>query len=73
MQISRQVLRLNPADLRLSSRAWKVKLIGERADDAGGAYDDLIVDMVDELQSGIVSLLIPTPNAVNREGFNRDR
>ena len=35
-QIARQVVELKAADLRLPARAWKVKLIGEGADDAGG-------------------------------------
>ena len=36
---------LKPADLRLPARAWKVKLIGEGADDAGGVFDDTITEM----------------------------
>ena len=35
-QIARQVVELKAADLRLPARAWKVKLVGEGADDAGG-------------------------------------
>lgn len=45
-QIARQVVKLNAADLRLPARAWKVKLVGEGADDAGGVFDDLITEMV---------------------------
>ena len=45
VQISRQVVKLKPADLRLPARAWKVKLIGEGADDAGGVFDDTITEM----------------------------
>ena len=44
-QIARQVVRLNPSDLCLPSRAWKVKLLGEGADDAGGVFDDTITEM----------------------------
>ena len=64
---------IKPQDLRLPSRAWKVKLVGEGADDAGGVFDDTITEMCQEITSGAVSLLVPTPNAVNEEGFNRDR
>lgn len=64
---------MKPEDLRLPSRAWKVKLVGEGADDAGGVFDDTITEMCQELVSGVVPLLIPTPNAVNDEGFNRDK
>lgn len=45
MQIARQVVKLNASDLRLPSRAWKVKLVGEGADDAGGVFDDTITEM----------------------------
>ncbi|XP_068741343.1 probable E3 ubiquitin-protein ligase HERC1 [Montipora capricornis] len=72
-QIARQVVRLNPSDLCLPSRAWKVKLLGEGADDAGGVFDDTITEMCQELQSGVVKLLIPTPNSSTEVGYNRDR
>lgn len=45
-QISRQVVKMKPADLRLPSRAWKVKLLGEGADDAGGVFDDTITGKI---------------------------
>ena len=44
-QIAQQVVALKPEDLRLPARAWKVKLIGEGADDAGGVFDDTITEM----------------------------
>ncbi|XP_035829751.1 probable E3 ubiquitin-protein ligase HERC1 isoform X3 [Aplysia californica] len=72
-QIAQQVVALKPEDLRLPARAWKVKLIGEGADDAGGVFDDTITEMCQELESGVVPLLIPTPNAKNESGNNRDR
>lgn len=62
-----------PQDLRLPSRAWKVKLVGEGADDAGGVFDDTITEMCQEITTGLVPLLVPTPNALNDEGFNRDK
>ena len=45
VQIARQVVKLKPADLCLPARAWKVKLVGEGADDAGGVFDDTITEM----------------------------
>lgn len=45
VQIAKQVVNLNPLELRLPSRAWKVKLVGEGADDAGGVFDDTITEM----------------------------
>ena len=44
-QIAQQVIKLSAGDLRLPTRAWKVKLIGEGADDAGGVFDDTITEM----------------------------
>ncbi|XP_014842886.1 PREDICTED: probable E3 ubiquitin-protein ligase HERC1 isoform X1 [Poecilia mexicana] len=73
VQIAKQVVNLNPLELRLPSRAWKVKLVGEGADDAGGVFDDTITEMCQELQSGVVDLLIHTPNSFSDVGCNTDR
>lgn len=73
MQIAKQVVDMMPQDLRLPSRAWKVKLVGEGADDAGGVFDDTITEMCQEITSGLVPLLVMTPNSLNDEGFNRDK
>ncbi len=51
----------------------QVKLIGEGADDAGGVFDDTITEMCQELKTGVVSLILTTPNARNETGYNRDR
>ncbi|XP_028516065.1 probable E3 ubiquitin-protein ligase HERC1 isoform X2 [Exaiptasia diaphana] len=73
VQIAHQVVKLKSSDLCLPSRAWKVKLVGEGADDAGGVFDDTITEMCQELEEGIVPLLIHSPNATSEVGFNRDR
>ncbi|XP_058472668.1 probable E3 ubiquitin-protein ligase HERC1 [Solea solea] len=73
VQIAKQIVSLNPLELRLPSRAWKVKLVGEGADDAGGVFDDTITEMCQELQSGVVDLLIHTPNSFADVGSNTDR
>ncbi|TRY98659.1 hypothetical protein DNTS_005902 [Danionella cerebrum] len=73
VQIAKQVVNLNPSELRLPSRAWKVKLVGEGADDAGGVFDDTITEMCQELQSGVVDLLIHSPNSIADVGSNTDR
>lgn len=72
-QIATQIIQKPSSDLRCASRAWKVSLIGEAADDAGGVFDETIAQMCEELQSGTLDLLIPTPNARNKCGFNTDR
>ncbi|KAF6207949.1 hypothetical protein GE061_016398 [Apolygus lucorum] len=73
MQVARQVVKMKASDLRLPSRAWKVKLVGEGADDAGGVFDDTITEMCEEMLNGTVPLLIPTPNTLNDTGYSRDR
>ena len=44
-QIAQQILQKPVVDLRSSSRAWKVNLIGEGADDAGGVFDETMAQM----------------------------
>ena len=44
-QIATQVLALDPASIRCKPRAWKVHLVGEGADDAGGVFDETIAQM----------------------------
>jgi len=48
-------------------------LVGEGADDAGGVFDDTIAQMMEELQTLTVKLLILTPNGRNETGYNQDR
>ena len=72
-QLSKQVLSFNLEQLRLPSRAWKVTLIGEGADDAGGVFDEIMGEMIREIQQkSICKILIPTPNALADSGNNRD-
>ncbi|VVC31643.1 Hypothetical protein CINCED_3A017272 [Cinara cedri] len=72
-QVAKQIVNINAELLRLPSRAWKVKLVGEGADDAGGVFDDTIAQMMEELQTQTVKLLILTPNGRNESGYNQDR
>ena len=39
------ILQKVPKDLRCPSRSWKVNLVGEGADDAGGVFDETIAQM----------------------------
>lgn len=49
-QVSSQILNnFNAHTLRLPSQAWKVKLVGEGADDAGGVFDDVMSEMCHEI------------------------
>ena len=52
VQIANQILLKEPKDLRCHSRAWKVNLVGEGADDAGGVFDETIAQICEvSLQS----------------------
>ena len=44
-QLATQILQKSSSDLWCSSRAWKVSLTGEGADDAGGVFDETITQM----------------------------
>ncbi len=44
-QVAPLILQKNPVDLRCPSRAWKVNLLGEGADDAGGVFDETMAQM----------------------------
>ena len=55
-QIASQVLEIDPASIRCKPRAWKVHLVGEGADDAGGVFDETIAQMC-EVRTNI----IPSP------------
>ncbi|CAI8021126.1 Probable E3 ubiquitin-protein ligase HERC1 [Geodia barretti] len=52
-QIAQQILQKPVVDLRSSSRAWKVNLIGEGADDAGGVFDETMAQMCEVRQSSV--------------------
>ncbi|XP_071743775.1 uncharacterized protein [Lepeophtheirus salmonis] len=72
-QIAEQVFYIDPKELRLPYRSWKVKLVGEAADDAGGVFDDTISEMCQELSKDVLNLLTPTPNGISDIGSNQDK
>lgn len=43
--MSGQILQKNPSDLLCAQRTWKVTLVGEGADDAGGVFDETLTQM----------------------------
>ena len=53
------------------SRIFSVTIEGERANDGGGPYRDVMSNICKEFQSGVLPLLIPTPNNKNNHGDNR--
>ena len=56
----------------VNSRAYKIDFIGENSIDVGGPYRDSIVNVVTEMEMGLVPLLIKSPNNRNEHGANRD-
>ena len=66
-------MKIDSQTLRLPSQAWKVKLVGEGADDAGGVFDDTMSEMCKEVTDSNLKLLIKTPNAKDEVGLHRDK
>ena len=44
-QVAEQVLSLKPPESLLLTKVWKVKLVNEAADDAGGVFDEVVTHM----------------------------
>ena len=44
-QVAKHVLKQKPKDLCFPSRAWKIRLVDEAADDAGGVFDEIMTEM----------------------------
>eukprot|EP00003_Mantamonas_plastica_P025659 TRINITY_DN5077_c0_g1_i2.p1 TRINITY_DN5077_c0_g1~~TRINITY_DN5077_c0_g1_i2.p1 ORF type:complete len:2779 (-),score=932.05 TRINITY_DN5077_c0_g1_i2:1157-9493(-) len=74
-QIARQLLTVDANTMRCkpSENAWHLKLEGEHAIDAGGVYREGFTQMIQELQSPHINLLIPVPNSKHQVGVNRDK
>lgn len=56
----------------VDDRIYKINFQGESSIDAGGPFRDSIVNVVNEMESGLVPLLIKSPNNRNEHGPNRD-
>ena len=70
-QAFRELHHLAPKVLRRRDRAFKVRFIGEGADDYGGVFREAITNMCAELQSDSSLLFILTPNGKFGNGDNR--
>jgi hypothetical protein len=58
--------------VRWRQKAWRTVLRGLYADDYGGVYRDVIERMCTEVQSSLLPLFIPCPNAREQIGSNRN-
>lgn len=72
VQVAKQVVEMKATELRLPSRAWKVKLLGEGADDAGGVFDDTITEMCQEIVSGEYSPFFSSNNVIDAPDKHED-
>jgi E3 ubiquitin-protein ligase HERC1 len=61
------------ARLAHNSKAFAVTLVGEGASDVGGPYRQVLEDIVAELQSATLNLLVPTPNASQSLALDRGK
>ncbi|TNV74071.1 hypothetical protein FGO68_gene5475 [Halteria grandinella] len=60
--------RINNVD----EQVLRVEFKGEGSIDAGGPYRETLTNICKELMSGVLPLLIPTPNNKNNHGQNRE-
>ena len=77
-QIIQQLKYDGPSDLRnfrkrdVDSRIYKINFKGEGSIDAGGPFRDSLSNIVQEMERGLVPLLIKSPNNKNDHGSNRE-
>lgn len=57
---------------RTDERCWRVKFLGEGSIDAGGPFRDSLVNMARELETGVLPLLMQSPNNRAEVGTNRE-
>lgn len=67
-----QLHSIQPSLLRGADRSFKCQFVGEFGDDFGGLYRECLAQISSELQSKILPLLKPCPNAINGVGENRE-
>jgi IS1 family transposase len=64
---------MNPSILRKTDKLYNVKLLGERAQDAGGPYRESFDIYASELQSKALPLFLRTVNGRHAVGYNREK
>ena len=58
--------------VKYRQKPWKTVFKGMYADDYGGLYRDMLEKLCQELQSSVLPLFIPCPNAREQIGLNRN-
>ena len=56
----------------VDSKCYNITFRGEGSIDAGGPFRESLVNVANELESGVVPILIKSPNNRNEHGINRD-
>jgi len=56
----------------IDERCYRINFKGEGSIDAGGPFRDSLVNIVNEMEDGVLPLLIKSPNNRNDHGSNRD-
>lgn len=72
-QAFRKMHIMPPFNLRRADKLYTVKLLGERAQDAGGPYRESFDIYANELQSKTLPLLVRTANGRQAVGYNREK
>jgi hypothetical protein len=62
-----------PTTLRRHDQLFQALFAGERAHDVGGPYRETIGTCIEDVMSSRMDLFLPTPNAVNNVGSDRDK
>jgi HECT-domain (ubiquitin-transferase)/Concanavalin A-like lectin/glucanases superfamily len=70
-QLFQQLHFVAPETLRRHDQTWRVDLVAEGAQDAGGVFRDSISNLCEELQSDTLPLLVPVPNRQAMESDKR--
>ena len=56
----------------VDERCYRINFKGEGSIDAGGPFRDSLVNIVSEMEDGLLPMLIKSPNNRNDHGSNRD-
>lgn len=76
-QIIKQLAESNPdmSNFRIKSideKCYSINFLGEGSIDAGGPFRESLTNIAEEMEKGVVPLLIRSPNNKNEHGINRD-
>ena len=73
VQLAKQLMEMPVSVLRQNQQPFNVQFVNEAGIDAGGVFRDAVSEIMAELQSKKLPLLVPCPNAVNKVGHTLDK